>query len=222
MSNRSEKPGVPIMRTAHGKPYYAVGFGFGDDAHESPLPDALDFPGDSGLDEVENQLKARCPGVNVGYGAVRPNHIADIRSIKRKVRRDEFVKTWRLQLVFAETQGFVEVYDPFRRVLRVELSGKDRVRWWSGCFHYPLLIEDSRRRMKESGERLQSLFEQVPTSHRDVIEEAYYEQVMRERLAIFERRKENWRIIRWGSTTALGLVLAAWSLVQTVDRLAGG
>ena len=69
--------------------------------------------------------------------------------------------------------------------------------------------------------RLRMLFERDNPKARDVIEESYAEQVLREWLEIFERRREWWRIIRWGSTTALGLVLAAWSAIQGWDRLFG-
>ena len=76
--------------------------------------------------------------------------------------------------------------------------------------------------MQDSGKRLQSLFSKGCTDWRNVVEEAYFEQVMRERLAIFERRREAWRVVRWGATTALGLVLACWSGIQIWDRFFGG
>ena len=211
-----------IRRTAHGKPYYEVWLGLGDAIEESPMPAALDFPCKPSRDDLAAELRVRYPGIEVRHGERGLDSAADMRSLNRKADRGEFIDYWRGQLRFAETRGFDDLNDPYRRFVRVKLSGKDRVRWCSGWFHYPLLIEDSRRQMTESSERLQSLFEQDRPNRRDVIEEAYFEQVMRERLAIFERRKENWRIIRWGSTTALGLVLAAWSLMQIVDKLVGG
>ena len=221
MTDRSKKLSVTIFRTAHGKPYYDRIIGIEEESPGSPMHDALDFPGEQGVKELEDALKARYPDIEVHTGVKGLNFIVETRWTDQRVTRDDFIENWRWQLEHAANSGYGEVDAPFSRIARVELTGKDRVRWWSGWFHYPLLIEDSRRQMNESGERLQSLFEQVPTNRGDVIEEAYFEQVMRERLAIFERRKENWRIIRWASTTALGLVLAAWSLVQIVDRLFG-
>ena len=221
MTNHDRKPRVMIMRTPHGKPLYENASGVDEDDRDSPLYDALDFPGKRGLDDLEAKLKGRYPGIRVLHGR-KGNFVADLRSMNRKVSKVEFMSHWRNQLTDAPLGRPFEFNDPFRRAVPVRLYGKDRVRPWSGWFHYPLLIEDSRRQMKESGERLQSLFEQVPTKRRDVIEEAYFEQVLRERLAIFERRREWWRIIRWGATTALGLVLACWSGIQIWDRFFGG
>ncbi len=220
MTDRSKKLSVTIKRTAHGKPYIDVA-GLGVDDQGFPLHDALDFPGNRGRDDLEAALKDRCPGIEVSYSETRLDFIAEIRSIDREVDRDEFMDHWRIQLRYAQAHRFRNIDDPFRRIVPVRLSGKDRVRWWSGWFHYPLLIEDSRRQMKESGERLAKFLERTRFNERDVIEEAYYEQVMRERLAIFERRREAWRIARWGATTALGLVLACWSGIQIWDRFFG-
>lgn len=222
MTDRSEKLSVTIFRTPHGKPYYDRINGLGEDAQESPLHDALDFPGEHGVRELENDLKAIHPGIEVSLGFRELNLIADLRSTAHVVTRDKFIDHWQHQLQHAANRGFDQISDPYRRIAHVELTGKDAVHWWSGWFHYPILIEESRRQMQDSGVRLRMLFEQGDITARDVIEEAYLEQVLRERLTIFERRREWWRIIRWGSTTALGLVLAAWSLVQIVERLAGG
>lgn len=223
MANWREKSRVLIKRTAHGKPYFERINGIEEDVRDSPMHDALDFPGKEGRDAFEATLKARYPGIDVRYGETTLDFVAEIRSIDRQVDRDEFVDCWMHQLQYAANRGFNELKDPFLRSVPVRLSGKDSVRWWSGWFHYPWLIENSRREMAESGKRLQSLFEgPKPSDWRDVVEEAYYEQVQRRRLAIFERRREWWRVIRWGSTTALGVVLAAWSLMQIVDRVIGG
>ena len=225
MTDRSKKLSVTIYRTAHGKPYYDAIVGIGDDSRESEMHDALDFPGEQGVKDFEGALKARYPGIDVLTGVRGLNFIVDMRSTDQRVIRDKFIEHWRHQLARAENSGYGEVDDPFLRIVPVSLSGKDRVRWWSGWFHYPLLIETSRREMEDSGKRLQSLFSlfsKEDTHWRDVVEEAYYEQVQRERLAIFERRREAWRIIRWGSTTALGLVLAAWSGIQVWDWFVGG
>ena len=222
MANRKRNPSVFIKRTRHGKPYYEVDLQLGENGHESPLHDALDFPGDRGRDEIEAVLRTKSPDVKVRDGTRRLNLISELRSVNRKIERDEFMTVWRHLMAFAKSNGSDEVNDPFRRFVRVRLSGKDRVRPWSGWFHYPLLIEINRRQLQECSERLKSLFEQSDPVVRDVIEEAYFEQVTRERLAIFERRREWWRVIRWGSTTALGMVLAAWSLMQIVDRVIGG
>ena len=222
MTDRSEKLSVTIFRTAHGKPYYDGIIGIGEAPQESPLHDALDIPGEQGVYELEDALKTRYPGIEVRTGVRGLNFIVDMRSTDQKVIRDKFVEHWRHQLDRAANSGYSEVDDPFLRIVPVRLSGKDRVQWWSGWFHYTLKIEESRREMEDSGGRLEKLFKLPDLNDRDVIEEAYYEQVMRERLAIFERRQEWWRVIRWGATTALGLVLAAWSLMQIVERLAGG
>ena len=222
MTDRSKKLSVVIRRTAHGKPFYDRINGLEGEAQEYPLHDALDFPGDQGANKIEADLKARYPGINVFRGR---NFIADMRSTDQRIIRDKFGEHWRRQLDRAANSGYSEVDDPFLRIVPVGLSGKDRVRWWSGWFHYPLLIEASRREMEESGKRLLSLFSLFSKGDahwRDVVEEAYYEQVQRERLAIFERRREAWRIIRWGLTTALGLVLAAWSGIQVWDWFVGG
>lgn len=221
MTDRSEKLSVTIFRTPHGKPYYDRIIGIGEAPQESPLHDALDIPGEQGVYELEDALKTRYPGIEVRTGVRGLNFIVDMRSTDQKVIRDKFVEHWRHQLDRAANSGYSEVDDPFLRIVPVRLSGKDRVRWWSGWFHYTLNIEESRREMEDSGKRLQSLFSEGNTHWRDVVEEAYYEQVQRERLAIFERRREWWRIIRWGSTTALGLVLACWSGIQIWDWFVG-
>ena len=222
MTDRSEKLSVTIYRTPHGKPYYDRIIGLGEEAQESPLHDALDFPGEHGVRELENDLKALHPGIEVSLGFRELNLIADLRSTDHVVTRDKFIEHWRYQLYHAANSGYGEVDDPFRRTVPVRLSGQDRVRWWSGWFHYTLKIEESQREMEDSGKRLQSLFSKGNTHWRDVVEEAYYEQVMRERLAIFERRREAWRIARWVATTALGVVLAVWSGIQIWDRFFGG
>ena len=222
MTDRSEKLSVTIFRTAHGKPYYDGIIGIGDDSRESQLHDALDFPGNRGRDELEDALKARYPGIEVDTGVNGLNFIAEARSTEQRVTRGDFIENWRCQLKRAVNSGYGEVDDPFSRIARVELTGKDRVRWWSGWFHYTLKIEESQREMEDSGERLQSFFSKGYTDWRNIVEEAYYEQVMRERLAIFERRREAWRIARWVATTALGLVLAFWSGIQIWDRFFGG
>ena len=222
MVNDTERSDVQIRRTAHGKPYHDRIQVVEHDIQESPLHDALDFPCADGLDEIESGLRAKSPGIAVGPGEPNRKVILGLRSLNRRIERDEFMRTWHIQLGLTKLFGFEGLNDPFFRNVPVRLSGKDRVRWWSGWFHYPLLIENSSGEMRESGERLQSLFGEREPTARDVIEEAYFEQVMRERLAIFERRREWWRVIRWGSTTALGIVLAAWSLMQIVDRVIGG
>ena len=217
MTDRSEQLSVTIYRTAHGKPYYERIIGIGDDSRESQMHDALDFPGNRGRDELEDALKARYPGIEVSTGIRGLNFIVETRSTDQRVTRDDFIENWRWQLEHAANSGYGEVDDPFSRIARVELTGKDTVRWWSGWFHYTLNIEESRREMEDSGKRLQSLFSEGYTHWRDVVEEAYYEQVMRERLAIFEQRREAWRIARWVATTALGSVLACWSGIQVWD-----
>jgi len=221
MTDRSEQLSVTIRQTAHGKPYIdPASHGIVD--QEFPLHDALDFPGNRGRDDLEAALKDLCPGIEVFFSEPRLDFIAVIRSIDREVDRDEFMEQWRYQLQYAANRGFGEVDDSFRRMVPVRLSGKDRVRWWSGWFHYTLKIEESRREMEDSGKRLQSFFRSRTPNWRDVVEEAYFEQVQRERLTIFERRREWWRIARWGATTALGLVLAFWSGIQIWDRFFGG
>ena len=220
MNNCTPKPKLTIDLTAHGKFYYEDER-FGDDAMVCPLPDALDFH--DGLDQrsVVEGLKAKFPEFEVMWTSSRKDFMEDIRSVNRVVSRDEFYDSWLQALSPRSRLGRDDMQDPFRRFVRVRLSGKDRVRPWAGWFHYPLLIEKSRREMQESGERLRMLFERGEPIARDVIEEAYFEQVMRERLVIFERRKEWWRIIRWGATTALGLVLACWSGIQIWDWFVG-
>jgi len=219
MTDCSEKPSVTIFRTPHGKPYYERIIGIGEAHQESPLHDALDFPGEHGVRELENDLKALHPGIDVSLGFRDLNFIADLRSTAHVVTRDKFIDHWRHQLQRAAKRGYSQVDDPFRRIVPVRLSGKDRVQWWSGWFHYTLKIEESRREMEDSGGRLEKLFKLPDLNDRDVIEEAYYEQVMRERLAIFERRREWWRVIRWGLTTALGAVLAYGALAATCNGM---
>ena len=222
MLNDNDRPKVLIELTAHGKPYYKSIEGIEGESRESPLHNALDLPGKHGRDDLEAELRARYPGIEVSHAFRAKDFVDDVRSLSRKVNGDEFVDYWRSQLEYHKNYHAKfesdEPLDPFRRLVRVKLSGPDRVRPWSGWFHYPLLIEETRREMIESGERFAELFEHPSCDPRDVIEEAYREQVMRERLAIFERRKEWWRVIRWGLTTALGLVLAAWSGIQVWDR----
>lgn len=221
MNNRTPKPPLTIKQTAHGKLHYEDER-FGDDALVCPLPDALDFQDGLDLLTFVEELKAKFPEFEVMRTSDMNDYMVDIRSMNREVSREQFYDSW-LQVVRPPSRlGRDDMQDPFRRLVRVRLSGKDRVRPWAGWFHYPMLIDNSRREMQESTERLRSIFDGSEPTARDIIEEAYYEQVMRERLAIFERRREWWRIIRWGSTTALGLVLAAWSLMQIVDRLVGG
>lgn len=222
MTDYTSLPIVPIRRSAHGKPYFEDAVGLGDDLGDSPLHDALDFPGKDALDDFGAALKDKYPGIAVSRDGARHDYIAEIRSIDREVDRDEFQYCWRFQLKFAMIEGFNEVKDPFLRIVPVRLSGKDRVRWWSGWFHYQWLIENSRREMEESGKRLQSLFDSPHPRRRNVVEEAYYEQVQRRRLAIFERRREWWRVVRWGLTTVLGGVLTLWSGIQIWDRFFGG
>lgn len=214
--------GAVILRTAQGKLYYEI-LGVPEDGHqEPPFPDALDFPGESARGPLKDELRARCPGIEPRYDEKRLDFVANIRSSDAEVDREEFVDSWRDQLEFEPLDGFGDFLHPFHRVVRVKLTGADRVRWWSGWFHYPLLIENSRREMEESGERLVKLLDPDRRRARDVIEEAYFEQVMRARLAIFERRREWWRVIRWGLTTALGSVLAACSGIQIWQYFFGG
>ena len=221
MNNRTPKPPLTIKQTAHGKLYYEDER-FGDDALVCPLPDALDFQDGLDLLSFVEELKAKFPEFEVMRTSAMNDYMVDIRSMNRVVSRAEFYKSW-LQAVSPHSRlSRDDMQGPFRRLVRVRLSGKDRVRPWAGWFHYPMLIDNSRREMQESTERLRSIFDGSEPTARDIIEEAYFEQVQRERLAIFERRREWWRIIRWGSTTALGLVLAAWSLMQIVDKLVGG
>lgn len=224
MVNDTDRPRLLIKRTAHGKPYYERIIGIDEDVQVSPLHDALDFPGNEGRDAFELGLQARYPGIEVRYEEDGLDFVAEIRSIDRKVDRDEFVEDWQYQLQYAaNSKDYSQIKDSFLRAVPVRLSGKDRVRWWSGWFHYQWLIENSRREMEVSGERLQSLFEgPKPRNWRDVVEEAYYEQVQRRRLAIFERRREWWRVVRWGLTTVLGVVLTLWSGIQIWDRFFGG
>lgn len=220
MNNRNPRPQLTIDRTAHGKFYYEDER-VGDDALRCPLPDALDFHDGLDLQSFVDELKAKFPEFEVMWTVARKDFMEDIRSVNHVVSRAEFYESWLQALSPTSRLGSDDMQDPFRRLVRVRLSGKDRVRPWTGWFHYPLLIGKSLRDMQESRDRLRMLFERGDPIARDVIEEAYFEQVQRERLAIFERRREWWRIIRWGSTTALGLVLAAWSLMQIVDRLVG-
>lgn len=223
MTNEKYNPYVLIRRTAHGKPYFDGINGIEEDVEDSPLHDALDFPGKEGIDGLEATLKDRYPSINVSFEESKLDVVSAIRSVERKVGRKEFIEDWLCQLMYASnSRDYDQVKDPFQRSVPVRLSGKDRVRWWSGWFHYQWLIENSRREMEDSAKRLESIFKRDSWFARDVIEEAYFEQVMRERLAIFERRREWWRVIRWGLTTALGMVLAAWSLMQIVDRVIGG
>ena len=224
MVNNTDRPKVLIKRTAHGKPYYERIIGVEEDVRDSPMHDALDFPGKGGRDEFEATLKDRFPGIEVRYEEDGLDFVAEIRSIDRKVDRDEFIEDWRHQSQYAyNSKDYSQIKDSFLRAVPVRLSGKDAVHWWSGWFHYPRLIENSQREMEESGKRLQSLFEgPKPRNWRDVVEEAYYEQVQRRRLAIFERRREWWRVVRWGLTTVLGVVLTLWSGIQLWDRFFGG
>lgn len=215
MTNRIRGPVVHIDQTAHRKFFYKSD-ALGDEVQESPLPDALDFPGTHGRVDLEAKLKARYPDVVVGVVERRFDYVAEIGSAETGISRDQFVDVWQKQFEIAEFEGFDEFKDPFRRFVHVELSGKDRVRRWSGWFHYPLLIADSRRQMEESAARLVKLFESKGPLERDVIEEAYYEQVMRERLAIFERRRESWRVIRWGGDDCVGH--GPGGLVSDADR----
>ena len=225
MWDDTDQPKVLIRLTAHGKPYYESIEGIEEETRESPLHNALDFPGKRGRGDLEAELKARYPGIEVSHADRAHDFVEDVRSLNRKVNEDEFVDYWRSQVEYHKNfyakYGSDEPLDPFRRLVNVKLSGPDRVRPWSGWFHYPLLIEETRREMIESGERFAELFERPNCAPRDVIEEAYLEQVLRERLAIFERRKEWWRVIRWGATTALGLVLAFWSGIQIWDWFVG-
>lgn len=210
-----------VLRTAHGKPYYMSG-GIGVETHESTLPDALDLSSERALKEIEEELRSKYPDAEPLLDGFRPDFIADLRSLERKVERDEFVEAWHQELHHAQTRGVDSLEDSFRRVVRVKLGGMDRVRWWSGWFHYAAGIENSRREMKESGGRLQTLFNMGTPGWRNVVEEAYYEQVQRERLAIFERRREWWRVIRWGSATVLGAIIGAWHVMLFVERIVGG
>ena len=221
MNNRNHKPQLTIDRTAHGKFYYEDER-VGEGALVCPLPDALDFHDDLDRVTFADELKAKFPEFEVFQGYDRIDDMEDIRSVNREVNRAEFYDSW-LQVVTPTSRlGGDDMQDPFRRFVRVRLSGKDRVRPWTGWFHYPLLIGKSLRDMQESRDRLRILFECGKPKARDVIEEAYFEQVQRERLAIFERRREWWRVARWGATTALGLVLACWSGIQIWDRFFGG
>lgn len=223
MANRKAKPSVLIKRTAHGKPYFERINGIEEDVRDSPMHDALDFPGKEGRDEFKATLKARYPDIEVLFGENGLDFVAEIRSIAREVDRDEFIEDWRHQSLYAyNSNDYSQIKDPFLRAVPVRLSGKDAVHWWSGWFHYPRLIENSLREMEESGKRLQSLFDIRTPNWRDVVEEAYYEQVQRRRLAIFERRREWWRVVRWGLTTVLGVVLTLWSAIQIWDRFLGG
>lgn len=224
MVNNASRPSVLIKLTAHGKPYIERINGVEDDVRDSPMHDALDFPGKEGCDEFEATLEARYPCIDVRYEESRLDFVAEIRSIEREVDRDEFIEDWWCQLQYAANgNDYSQIIDPFLRAVPVRLSGKDMVRWWSGWFHYQWLIENSRREMEESGKRLQSLFEgPKPRDWRDVVEEAYYEQVQRRRLAIFERRREWWRVVRWGLTTLLGTALLVVSGIQIWDRFFGG
>ena len=221
MWDDTDRPKVLIRLTAHGKPYYESIEGIEEETRESPLHNALDFPGKRGRDDLAAEMKARYPGIEVSHADRPHDFVEDVRSLNRKVNEDEFVDYWRSQLEYDAIYRTDDPIDPFRRLVRVKLSGPDRVRPWSGWFHYPLLIEETRRQMIESGERFKKLYEHPTSNLRDVIEEAYLEQVLRERLAIFERRKEWWRVIRWGATTALGLVLACWSGIQIWDWFVG-
>ena len=223
MENRTAKSILRVKRTAHGKPYLAPTDWLADDAQAFTLRDALDFPGNRGLEEFKADLEAKNPDFGFHYDGTSLDSVAGIRSIDREVDRDDFMRCWLHQPRHAVVDGVGELRDPFLRAVPVRLSGKDRVRWWSGWFHYQWLIENSRREMEESGKRLQSLFEgPKPSDWRDVVEEAYYEQVQRRRLAIFERRREWWRVVRWGLTTVLGVVLTLWSGIQIWDRFFGG
>ena len=219
MWNDTDRPKVLIRLTAHGKPYYESIEGVEEETRESPLQIALDFPGKQGRDDLKAELKARYPGIEVYHAERAKDFIGDVSSLNRKVNGDEFVDYWRAELEYDAKFRSDEPLDPFRRVIPVKLSGKDRVRPWSGRFHYPLLIENSLRGMKESRERLNVLLELPDCDSRDVIEEAYLEQVLRERLAIFERRREWWRVIRWGLTTALGVILAYGALAATCNGM---
>ena len=222
MWNDTDRPKVLIRLTAHGKPYYESIEGVEEETRESPLQNALDFPGKHGREHLATELKARYPGIEVSHSERPHDFVEDVRSLNRKVNEDEFVDYWRSQLEYDAKYRTDDPPDPFRRLVRVKLSGPDRVRPWSGWFHYPLLIEETRREMIESGERFTKLLGHPSRELRDVIEEAYYEQVQRERLAIFERRREWWRIIRWGSTTALGALIGIWSGIQIWQYFFGG
>ena len=224
MLNNADRPRLLIRRTAHGKPYYENAVGLAEGDRQSPMHDALDFPGKKGRDEFEATLKAGYPGIEVIFDQSSLDFVAEIRSIDREVDRDEFIGDWWCQLQYAANgNDYSQIKDAFLLAVPVRSSGKDRVRWWSGWFHYQWLIENSRREMEESGKRLQSLFGgPKPRNWRDVVEEAYYEQVQRRRLAIFERRREWWRVVRWGLTTGLGMVLTLWSGIQIWDRFFGG
>ena len=101
MVNNTDRPKVLIKRTAHGKPYYERIIGVEEDVRDSPMHDALDFPGKGGRDEFEATLKDRFPGIEVRYEEDGLDFVAEIRSIDRKVDRDEFIEDWRHQSQYA-------------------------------------------------------------------------------------------------------------------------
>lgn len=224
MNNQQRKFSVTIKKTRQGKPYYETyglpGAPESERDAESPMHDALDFPGERGVEELKNEVKRLVGDVEFGI-EFRPEFRIKQRPDLKEIDRIEFARNWRDAIVLHRKIPNPELHDDFGRIVQIELTGKDRVRWWSGWFHYPILIEESKLQMADSATRLKTLLDDEQVRERDVIEEAYYEQVQRQRLAIYERRRENWRIIRWGATTVLGMVLASWSVLQIWDRFLG-
>ena len=216
-----EQYNATINLTRHGKPSlisYTLPSDIGESYEEHIMNDALGISG--GVEELAQQIRDQYPGIDVRY-AFRIDLPLRNESGGDPVGRERFGEIWELKVKY-DKDLIAYIDHDFLRNLPIILQGKDRVQWWSGWFHYPILIAGCEREAKESLTRLKVQIQETgpePDHHqlRDIIEEAYYEQVQRQRLAIYERRRETWRVIRWGSTTALGLVLAFWSGLQIWD-----
>lgn len=207
-----------IYLTRHGKPWlisYTLPSDIGESYEERIMNDVLDLTG--GVKSLAQQIRNQYPGIEV-HDAFRIDLPLRNGTGGDTVGRERFEEIWELKVKY-DGDFRASIDDEFVRNLPVTLQGRDRVRCWEGWLHYPILIAGCQREAKESLARLKVFIESTDPesdSHqlRDIIEEAYYEQVQRQRLAIYKRRRENWRVIRWGATTALGLVLAFWSGLQ--------
>lgn len=218
-----ERYQATIYFTRHGKPCrvsYALPRVKGESyIEEHFLDDALGFPDD--VDDLAQQIREDYPDIEILYTS-RTDLPFRNESGGEPVSRERFEEIWDYELKILGSDVLPHIEDVYLRDLPVDLSGKDEVACLSGWFHYPILIEDCKQEASASLARLKTLISEMgtdkdPRLFRDIIEEAYYEQVQRQRLAIYERRRENWRVIRWGATTALGLVLAFWSGLQIWD-----
>ena len=217
-----------IYFTQRGKPYsvsYVLPNKIGESfAEDLPTYDALDFQFDAAVDDITKLIRDRFPDIDVRH-AFRDDLPMSTEAKSGLVDREEFNEIWIYKLKVGQDALLAHIENEFLRNLPVKLEGEDRVKHRSGWFHYPIDIETSKRHADQSLIRLKALITNANPERgvdfRDIAEEAYFEQVQRQRLAIYERRRENWRVIRWGATTVLGLVLAFGSMVSVWDKLFG-